>query len=158
MNNSNFCSSCGGAITGGNNCPNCGAAVIQPMNNNMNMSQNQMINNQNVMGVEQTQSMNNPNMMGMNSNQMMGNNMNMINNNGMNMQKWTNTNAIWALVLEGISFFVFGFLAPVGLGLGIRSLNESKQHGNQGKTLSILSIVIGVLFTILYVIAVVGQQ
>lgn len=144
----NFCSSCGGnLIAGGTHCPNCGAPVTQISdNNNANVNMQQpMMNNQN-MGMQ-------------NPNQMMPNNgMNVMgqpmNNTG---EVWKNKNARNAIILEIISFFAFGWLAAVGLGLALKGLQESKEHNGTGQTLSIVGIVIGILFTIFYVIAVVNN-
>lgn len=143
----NFCSSCGGNLTGElTYCPNCGAPVTQVSDNNANMNMQQsMVNNQN-MGMQ-------------NQNQMMPNNgMNVmgqtINNTG---EVWKNKNARIAIICEVISYFVCGWLAAVGLGLAIRGYQESKEHNGIGKTMSIVGIIIGILFTIFYVIAIVNN-
>lgn len=131
--NNNFCSSCGGNLTGGNNCPNCGAPVLQ--DNSMNMQQN--------MGMPE-----------MNQTMVQGNPGMSVPNTG---EGWKNKNAVTAIILETISFFIFGFLAPVGLCLAIQGFRESKEHNGQGKNLSIAGIVIGVIFTIFYIVALVNN-
>lgn len=90
--------------------------------------------------------------------------MNQMNMNGvqqqfqqMNMQQqvpaadanWKNKNATLGLIFGIVSFFIFGFLAFIGLGLAINGLNEAKQHGGKGKTVAIIAIVIDSICSLL---------
>ena len=133
--NNNFCPNCGMQVAPGQVCPNCGA---QPAMNQMNMNGMQ----QNVqLNMQQTD------MAGMNMQQQF---------QQMNMQQqmpvndnWKNKNAILGLVFGIISFFIFGFMAFIGLGLAINGLNESKQHGGKGKTVAIIAIVIDSICSLL---------
>lgn len=136
--NNNFCPNCGMQIAPGQVCPNCGA---QPAMNQMNMN-----------GVQQQpyvqQNMQQTNMTGMNMQQQF---------QQMNMQQqvpaadanWKNKNAILGLIFGIVSFFIFGFLAFIGLGLAINGLNEAKQHGGKGKTVAIIAIVIDSICSLL---------
>ena len=126
--NNNFCPNCGMQIAPGQVCPNCGA---QPAMNQMNMNavQQQPYVQQNMQ--QQFQQM--------------------------NMQQqvpaadanWKNKNAILGLIFGIVSFFIFGFLAFIGLGLAINGLNEAKQHGGKGKTVAIIAIVIDSICSLL---------
>ena len=142
--NNNFCPNCGMQVAPGQVCPNCGA---QPAMNQMNMNGMQ----QNVqLNMQQTD------MAGMNMQQQFQQ-MNMQQQfQQMNMQQqmpvndnWKNKNAILGLVFGIISFFIFGFMAFIGLGLAINGLNESKQHGGKGKTVAIIAIVIDSICSLL---------
>lgn len=62
----------------------------------------------------------------------------------------TNKNAIISLVCSTVSLFIFWWLAFVGIGLGIRALNEIKTTGEKGKTLVIISIILAVICAVLY--------
>lgn len=65
-------------------------------------------------------------------------------------KKNTNKNAIYSCVFSIVSLFVFWWLGPVGLGLGIRSLNEIKTNEEKGKVLAIIGIAIGIIDLGLY--------
>ena len=58
--------------------------------------------------------------------------------------------AIISLVCSVVSLFIFWWLAFVGIGLGIRALNEIKTTGEKGKTLVIISIILAIICAILY--------
>ena len=136
--NNNFCPNCGMQIAPGQVCPNCGA---QPAMNQMNMN-----------GVQQQpyvqQNMQQTDMAGMNMQQQF---------QQMNMQQqvpaadanWKNKNATLGLIFGIVSFFIFGFLAFIGLGLAINGLSEAKQHGGKGKTVAIIAIVIDSICSLL---------
>lgn len=57
----------------------------------------------------------------------------------------TNKNAIYAFVFSLVSLVIFWWLGPVGIGCGIRALQEIKNSEEKGKVLAILGIVIGVI-------------
>lgn len=130
--NNNFCPNCGTQMMNGQGCPNCG---FQPAMNQMNMN-----------GVQQPYAQQ-TDMAGMNMQQQF---------QQMNMQQqmpvadnWKNKNATLGLIFGIISFFIFGFLAFIGLGLAINGLSESKQHGGKGKTVAIIAIVIDSICSLL---------
>lgn len=60
---------------------------------------------------------------------------------------------IVALVLEIISFFIFGWLSIVGLGLGVGGVCI-KTESNNNKIPAIVSIPLGVIFMIMYFVAI----
>ena len=130
--NNNFCPNCGMQIVPGQACPNCG---FQPMNQmNMNNGIQQQNMQQGMMPgadmQQQFQQMNMQQQMPVNDN-------------------WKNKNATLGLIFGIVSFFIFGFLAFVGLGLAINGLTESKQHGGKGKTVAIIAIVIDSICSLL---------
>lgn len=65
--------------------------------------------------------------------------------------KKINTNAIYSCVFSIVSMFIFWWLAPMGIGLGIKALNEIKTTQEKGKILSIIGIIIGTIGTGLYI-------
>ena len=60
---------------------------------------------------------------------------------------------IVALVLEIISFFIFGWLSIVGLGLGVGGVCIKTESSNN-KIPAIVSIPLGVIFMIMYFVAI----
>lgn len=60
-------------------------------------------------------------------------------------KKKFNTNAICSCIFSIVSFFIFWWLGPIGLGLGIRALNEIKTKQEKGKALAIIGIIVGTL-------------
>ena len=65
-------------------------------------------------------------------------------------EKNLNKNAIYSCICSIISLFVFGWLGAIGIGLGIRSLNEIKTKNEKGKILAIIGIIIGLISLVLY--------
>ena len=47
-------------------------------------------------------------------------------------KKKFNTNAIYSCIFSIVSLFIFWWLGPIGLGLGIRALNEIKTKQEKG--------------------------
>ena len=56
-----------------------------------------------------------------------------------------NANAIYSCIFSIVSLFIFWWLGPVGLGLGIKALNEMKTKQEKGKVLAIIGIVVGTI-------------
>ena len=65
-------------------------------------------------------------------------------------KKKFNTNAICSCIFSIVSLFIFWWLGPIGLGLGIRALNEIKTKQEKGKALAIIGIIIGAIGLGLY--------
>jgi len=65
-------------------------------------------------------------------------------------KKKFNTNAIYSCIFSIVSLFIFWWLAPVGLGLGIRALNGIKTKQEKGKALAIIGIIVGTIGLGLY--------
>ena len=65
-------------------------------------------------------------------------------------KKKFNTNAIYSCIFSIVSIFIFWWLSPVGLGLGIRALNEIKTKQEKGKVLAIIGIIVGTIGLGLY--------
>ena len=61
-----------------------------------------------------------------------------------------NTHAIYSCVFSIVSLFIFWWLCPIGLGLGIRALNEIKTKQEKGKALAIIGIIVGTIGLGLY--------
>ena len=61
-----------------------------------------------------------------------------------------NKNAIISIITSIVSFFIFGWLAAVSVGLGIRALSEIKKNNESGKVLAIIGMVIGCISLALY--------
>lgn len=68
-------------------------------------------------------------------------------------KKAINKEAICSCILSIISLFIFWWLGAIGLGLGIRALNEIKNKQESGKVLAIIGIIVGVLSIGLFVYA-----
>lgn len=129
--NNNFCPGCGQKNTeNGLFCVNCGCQLGQQIqsNDDSNMTMSNPDSRQPVMaGVE------NLNLDG-------SNNFNSVNQNIVN--KPTSNKGITGLILGIIAFFIFGFLAFVGLPLSITALSEAKANGGTGKGVAAAGIVI----------------
>lgn len=65
-------------------------------------------------------------------------------------KKEINKTAIYSCIFSIVSWFIFWWLGPLGIGLGIRALNEIKTKEEKGKTLAIIGIVIGAIGLGLY--------
>lgn len=65
-------------------------------------------------------------------------------------KKKFNTNAIYSCIFSIVSLFIFWWLGPIGLGLGIRALNEIKTKQEKGKALAIIGIIVGTIGLGLY--------
>lgn len=75
--------------------------------------------------------------------------------NALNKHK-INKNAIISIILGAVSFLIFGWLAAVSVGLGIRSLSEIKKNNESGKAFAIIGIIIGCVSLGLYFYGIVG--
>lgn len=62
----------------------------------------------------------------------------------------TNKNAIYSCVFSIVSLVIFWWLGPLGIGCGIRALQQIKNSEEKGKVLAILGIIIGVIELGLY--------
>ena len=134
--NGNFCSNGGAQLVNGGTCPYCGGNDQQQMNNQVPNNMNQgMMNNQ--MPTNMNQNMVMPNQPGMAGVE----NLN-LNGNNPAVNKGTNTKGLVGLIFGIVDFFIFGFLAFVGLALSIIALNEANANGGAGKGVAIAGIVV----------------
>lgn len=140
----NFCGNCGAQLVNGS-CPYCnGNNVVnqqqmsnQQFQNNVNMNQNMGMSNQPVMGGVENLNLNG------NSN---------VNNGSITNNTSASNKGIIGLVLGIVAFFIFGFLAFIGLALSITGLNEAKSSGGAGKGVCIAGIVVCGIDSVLLVL------
>lgn len=83
-----------------------------------------------------------------NNNQQPMNNMNQINTNN-KAKSGMNQNAIISCIFSVVAIFIFGWLAYVGLGLGISAVAEIKKKKEKGMVFAIIGIIIGFVGTVL---------
>ena len=79
-----------------------------------------------------------------------------MNNVVQNKQK-INMNAIISIICSGISLLIFWWLAPIGVGLGIRSIREIKTKSEKGIILSIIGIILGIVSLTLYIMSIASK-
>lgn len=114
-------------------CPNCGNKIEKRFIENVsNVTSNTITNTQNQEGE------------------------NIMKNNGESTKvdslyaKKLNKTAIYSCIFSIISWFIFWWLGPIGIGLGIRSLKEMKVNNEKGKILAIIGIILGAIGLSIY--------
>lgn len=63
---------------------------------------------------------------------------------------FVNKKAKNAIILEIISFFIFGFLSYVGIFLAVQALKDAEMHNGKDKKLAITGIILGTVLAIFY--------
>ena len=60
-------------------------------------------------------------------------------------QNKINKNAICSCIFSIVSLFIFWWLSPIGIGLGIRALKEINLKQEKGKVFAIIGIIVGTI-------------